>query len=289
VRDRAPAVRDERDREPATRVVWAADDARVGIVSQATPSPGASRGPADDAPARAPWEVVAPYARSHRGRSALDVATSVVPYVALSALMYLALDVSYLLTLAIAIPTCGFLVRTHVVFHDCAHGSFLRSPRANAWLGTALGLLLFSNFLSWRDHAVHHATAGDLDRRGVGDVATKTVAEYQAPERRPRLAYRLYRTPLVMFGLGPIFSMIVQPRLVSRAARPRIRRSVIATNLALVALVGGLCALMGWREYLLVQVPTAMLAGAAGSWLLSVQHQFEDVYADPELRPAASA
>ncbi len=224
-------------------------------------------------------QALAPYARPHLGRSLLGIVTSVVPYVALSALMYLTLNVSYLLTLALAIPTAGFLVRTFIVFHDCTHGSYLPSKRANMWLGRGVGLLVFSPFASWRhEHALHHATAGDLDRRGGGDVATMTVAEYQLLAWRGRLAYRLFRNPLVMFGLGPIFSLVVLPRLVSRSARPRIQRSVIATNLALAALVGALCWLMGWREYLLVQAPTAMLAGAAGIWLFYVQHQFEDVY-----------
>jgi omega-6 fatty acid desaturase (delta-12 desaturase) len=193
--------------------------------------------------------------------------------------MYKALNVSYLLTLALAIPTAGFLVRTFIVFHDCTHGSYLRSKRANMWLGRAVGLLVFSPFASWQhEHMVHHATAGDLDRRGGGDVTTMTVAEYQALAWRERLAYRLFRNPLVMFGLGPIFALVVEPRLLSRSARPRIQRSVISTNLALAALVGALCWLMGWREYLLVQAPTVMLAGAAGIWLFYVQHQFENVY-----------
>jgi acyl-lipid omega-6 desaturase (Delta-12 desaturase) len=209
----------------------------------------------------------------------LDVATSLVPYLALSALMYLALDVSYLLVLALALPAAGFLLRTYIVFHDCAHGSFLPSRRANAWLGVALGLVVYAPFVSWRhSHAVHHATAGDLDRRGVGDVLTLTVAEYRASPWRRRLGYRLFRNPLVMFGLGPIYGLLLQPRLVSRSARPRLRRSVIATNIALAALVGALCWLVGWRDYLLVQMPAALLAGAAGVWLFYVQHQFEDTY-----------
>jgi omega-6 fatty acid desaturase (delta-12 desaturase) len=229
---------------------------------------------------RRPWrDVLAPYARAHLGRSLLDIATSVVPYVTLWALMYRALDVSYLLVLALAIPAGGFLLRTFIVFHDCAHGSFLASKRANAWLGAALGLAVFQPFGSWRhSHAVHHATAGDLDRRGVGDVHTLTVAEYRASSWRSRLGYRIFRNPIVMFGLGPVWAMILQPRLVSRSQRPRIRRSVIATNVALAALVGALCWLVGWREYLLVQTPMVLLAGAAGVWLFYVQHQFEDTY-----------
>jgi acyl-lipid omega-6 desaturase (Delta-12 desaturase) len=224
-------------------------------------------------------ESLAPYARANAGRAMLDLATSVIPYAALAVLMYLALDVSYLLVLVIAVPAAGFLLRSYMVFHDCAHGSFLPSRRANTWLGRALGLLVFSSFDSWRhSHAVHHATAGDLDRRGVGDVLTLTVAEYRGRSWRGRLGYRLFRNPVVMFGLGPIWAMFVQPRLVSRSMRPRIRRGIIVTNVALVVLVGALCALVGWRDYLLVQVPTALLAGAVGVFLFYVQHQFEGTH-----------
>ena len=134
------------------------------------------------------------------------------------------MNISYLLVLAIAIPAAGFLVRTFILFHDCSHGSLLRSKRANMWLGMVLGLFVYSPFLRWRhDHAIHHATSGDLDRRGGGDVHTLTVAEYHALSPRARLGYRLFRNPLVMFGIGPIAALLVGPRLVSRDARPRMR------------------------------------------------------------------
>jgi omega-6 fatty acid desaturase (delta-12 desaturase) len=224
-------------------------------------------------------EALAPYAQPHLGRSLLDLATSVVPYLGLLVAMYFALGVSYLLVIAIAIPASGFLVRTFVLFHDCSHGSFLPSRRANAWLGVALGLFVYSPFLRWRhDHAIHHATSGDLDRRGGGDVRTLTVAEYNAMAWRPRLAYRLFRNPVLMFGVGPIVALLVGPRLVARDARPRLRRSVIGTNVALAVLVSALCWLLGWSTFLLIQAPTVMLAGAFGIWLFYVQHQFEDAY-----------
>ena len=252
----------------------------VGIarIEPATAPPPASSG--GQGAQRPFWrEGLAPYVRPDVARSLLDIATSVLPYVAFSALMYLALDVSYLLTLGMAIPAAGFLLRTYMVFHDCAHGSFLPSKRANAWLGVATGLLVYEAFHSWRhSHAVHHATAGDLDRRGVGDVPTLTVAEYRESAWPRRLGYRLFRNPLVMFGLGPIYALLLQPRLVSRSARPRIRRSVIATNIVLGALVGVMCWLVGWREFAMVQMPIALLAGSAGVWLFYVQHQFEDTY-----------
>jgi omega-6 fatty acid desaturase (delta-12 desaturase) len=212
-------------------------------------------------------------------RSLGDVITSVVPYLALSAMSYATIAVSPLLALALALPAAAFLLRTYIVFHDCAHGSFLKSRRANAWLGTGLGLLVFSPFVRWRhDHAVHHATAGDLDRRGVGDLPTLTVAEYRERSWRGRTGYRLLRSPIVMFGVGPVFAMVVGPRLVARDARPRMRRSVVGTDLALATIILTLCWVLGWRDFLLIWAPAALLAGAVGIWLFYVQHQFEDTY-----------
>ena len=224
-------------------------------------------------------DLLAPYAKPRLGRSLIDIATSLVPYLALSVLMYLSLDVSYFLTLALAVPTAGFLVRVFVMFHDCSHGSLLPSKRANAWMGIVLGLLVWAPFLRWKhDHAIHHATSGDLDRRGTGDIRTLTVDEYAALPRKGRLGYRFLRAPLVMFVLGPIVAMVVGPRIVAHGARPRMRRSVLATDLALAVIVGGLCWAIGWQQFLLVEAPAALLAGSTGIWLFYVQHQFEDAY-----------
>jgi omega-6 fatty acid desaturase (delta-12 desaturase) len=193
--------------------------------------------------------------------------------------MYAALDVSYLLVLLLAVPTAGFLVRTYILFHDCAHGSLLPGRRANAWLGSVLAVLVFTPFARWRhDHAVHHATAGDLDRRGVGDVPTLTVAEYHERSRCGRLGYRLFRNPVVMFGLGPIYAMLLTPRWASRSADARIQLSVWRMNVALLLVVGALCWFLGWWEFLLVQAPIVVLAGGTGVWLNYVQHQFEATY-----------
>jgi omega-6 fatty acid desaturase (delta-12 desaturase) len=211
--------------------------------------------------------------------SLTDVATSVVPYLILTVAMYLCLDVSVWITLVLAIPAAGFLLRTFIVFHDCAHGSFLPSKRANLWLGRFTGLLVFQPFGNWRhNHAVHHGTAGDLDRRGTGDVPTLTVEEYASRPWKQRVGYRLFRNPLVMFGIGPIWSLMIGPRIWSNRMRPRQRRSVITTNLALAALVGAIVWLVGLEAWLLVQMPIAILAGTFGVFLFYVQHQFEDVY-----------
>jgi acyl-lipid omega-6 desaturase (Delta-12 desaturase) len=244
--------------------------------------PDSSSGTFDVSDSSERRRALARYAQPDLRRGAWDLATSAVPYLGLLVIMYGLLSVSYVLVLVVSVPAAGFAVRTFIVFHDCAHGSFLRSKRANAWLGALTGVLVFQCFRAWRhDHAVHHASdasAGDLDRRGVGDVPTITVEEYRARSWRGRLGYRLFRNPLVMFGLGPIVAMLVSPRIVSRGARPRVRNAVLATDGVLIAVIGALCWLVGWRQYLEVQLPTVMLAGAAGVWLFYVQHQFEDVY-----------
>jgi acyl-lipid omega-6 desaturase (Delta-12 desaturase) len=224
-------------------------------------------------------EDTAAYARPCLKRSTLDILTSVVPYLAVSVLMFLALGVSYLLTLALVLPAAGFLVRTFVVFHDCAHGSLLPSKRANRWVGRLLGLFVLSPFQRWRhDHAIHHATSGDLERRGVGDIITLTISEYRARRWSGRLTYRLIRNPVVMFGLGPVIAMVIGPRIATRAQRPRLRYSVLGTDLALLAIIGGLCWLIGWQSFVVVWAPPAILAGSVGIWLFYVQHQFEDAY-----------
>ncbi len=229
--------------------------------------------------ARTSRDSLARYAEPRLSRSLLELCTSVVPYLALSVVSYHLLGVSVLLALALALPTAGFLLRTFIMFHDCAHGSLLPSRRANAYLGAVLGFLVLAPFSRWRhDHAVHHATSGDLERRGVGDVPTLTVAEYCQRPPRGRFAYRAFRNPLVMFGLGPVVAMMIGPRLSPRSQRPQMRRSVIRTDVALAVVIGNLCWWIGWQQFLLVWAPAALLAGSAGIWLFYVQHQFEDAY-----------
>ena len=224
-------------------------------------------------------EAVVRHEQPSLRHSLLDLATSVLPYLALTVAMYLCLDVSVWITLALAVPAAGFLLRTFIVFHDCAHGSFLPGKRANLWVGRFTGLLVFQPFANWRhNHAVHHGSSGDLDRRGTGDVPTLTVDEYLARSRGARLGYRLFRSPAVMFGIGPIWSLMIGPRIWSSKMRPRQRRSVIVTNLVLALVIGTIFWLVGPVAWLLVQMPTAIVAGTAGVFMFYVQHQFEDVY-----------
>jgi omega-6 fatty acid desaturase (delta-12 desaturase) len=226
------------------------------------------------------WRAeLAPYAEPRLARSALDLATSVLPYLILLAAMYFALRVSVVLTLLLAVPAAGFLIRAFIVFHDCTHGSFLRSRRANQLVGVATGLLVWMPFRGWQhEHAVHHATAGNLDRRGTGDITTLTIAEYVALPFWRRVGYRLFRNPVVMFGAGWLLVLVLKPRFVPRGSKPSVRNSVLGTNLAVAVIIAALCFGFGWRAYLLVQGPVFVIAGAVGIWLFYVQHQFEDTY-----------
>ncbi|HNT75114.1 MAG TPA: fatty acid desaturase [Anaerolineae bacterium] len=186
---------------------------------------------------------------------------------------------TYWLTLALAVLAAGFLVRLFIFFHDCTHRSFFASDRANTIVGYILGVLTFTPYEEWRhSHIVHHATAGNLDRRGVGDVWTMTVDEYRAASKGKRLAYRLVRNPLVMFGLGPGFMFLVMHRLVKKDARMQERVSVIITNLALLTIIIVASLTIGFKTYFLVQFPIIIIAATLGLWLFYVQHQFADVY-----------
>jgi omega-6 fatty acid desaturase (delta-12 desaturase) len=211
----------------------------------------------------------------------LDVLTSIVPYLALQVAMYFALDVSYWLVLAISVPASGFLLRTFIVFHDCGHGSFLPSKRANTWLGVFSGLFVYTPFHAWKhEHAIHHATSGDLDRRGTGDVDMLTVTEYAALSKPKRFEYRMFRNPVVMLLLGPLWALAIEPRFSAGTGRPIDKKSVLWTDVILVAVLAGLIWLIGLKALVLIQLPCIMLAGGAGVWLFYVQHQFEGVYFD---------
>ena len=237
--------------------------------------------PAEGTAGHSNWlRLTRPYQRPDTARSLWQVLTSVVGYVGLWVLMYLSLSVSYWLTLALSVLASGLLIRTFIIFHDCGHGAFFRSKKANDIVGMITGVITFTPYDKWRrEHAMHHATSGDLDRRGVGgDVWTMTVEEYRAAPRRTRWAYRIYRNPLVMLLLGPSFLFLVRNRFTSRSARRREQLNVYVTNLAVAAAVTVLIVTLGVKEYLMIQVPIMLLAGAVAVWMFYVQHQFEDVY-----------
>jgi omega-6 fatty acid desaturase (delta-12 desaturase) len=230
------------------------------------------------------WQATtAPYRTSSIARATLQLCTTVLPLGVLVALMYVMVDVTYWLTLALAVPAAGFLVRTFIIMHDCGHGSFVPSRRANEVIGFLTGAITLTPFAQWRrDHALHHASSGDLDRRGHGDVLTLTVDEYFARSRWGRLKYRLYRSPVVLFILGPIFLLVV--RHLPSAGIARTTKATFesrATSAAIVALLVAVALAIGWKAVVVVYGPILLIAGAAGNWLFYVQHQFEDAYWEP--------
>lgn len=224
-------------------------------------------------------EVVAQYQRPHLPHSLGQIATTLIPYFTLLCAMYLSLRVSYAITLVLTVPAAGFLVRIFIIMHDCGHGSFFKSRRANQFWGFVTGLLTFVPSYSWsHEHAKHHAAAGNLDNRGDGDVWTLTLQEYLAFPRWKRMWYRIYRNPVVMFGVGPLYLFLIRYRFWRRRDSPRARWSTIRTNVALLGIVLVMSLTLGLKAYLMIQLPILLLGATAGVWLFYVQHQFEGTY-----------
>jgi omega-6 fatty acid desaturase (delta-12 desaturase) len=239
-----------------------------------TPRPVSSPDP------RPAWlQAVARYRRPHHGRSTWQIVNTLGPYLLLWVLMVWMTHVSLWITLALVPIAAGFLIRSFIIAHDCGHGAFFRSRLANTITGTLTALLAFTPYDQWRhEHAVHHASGGDLDRRGVGDIWTMTVAEYARAPRRRRFRYRLHRSPWVMLTVGPLLQFMVLQRFPRRKMSRREHWSIWQTNGLIVLVATALCLTIGWKAYLLIQVPVMFLAGAAGVWLFYVQHQFEGVH-----------
>lgn len=211
-------------------------------------------------------------------RSIWQIINSLGPYLLLWAAMFYSLQISYFLTLALALLATGFLVRIFIIFHDCGHGSFFSSDRANRIVGTILGSLVFTPYDYWHlEHHLHHTTVGNLDKRGHGDVWTLTVKEYSELSKGRKRLYRLYRNPLILIGLAPVFLFVVWFRIPRKSMNQAGRRSVHITNLIVATFVGGGILLMGWKAFLMIQLPVIYFATVAGVWLFYVQHQFEDV------------
>jgi omega-6 fatty acid desaturase (delta-12 desaturase) len=224
-------------------------------------------------------DSVARFQAASLWRARWQVINSFVPYALLWFAMDRALMVSYWLMLPIAILAAGFLARIFIIFHDCGHGSFFKSKRANNLTGVIAGLLNLTPYRHWRwQHALHHGTAGDLDRRGSGDIWTLTVQEYLQSTRCRRFAYRLARNPIVLFLIAPLYVFVVHHRLAVSTAPKRERRSVQLTNWGLLALTLVMSAIIGLKAFLLIQLTVSAFAGAVGLWLFYVQHQFEGAY-----------
>ncbi len=219
------------------------------------------------------------YRQPNSARSVVEIVITVLPLCVLWAAMWAAVHfVGYWLALLIAFPAAGFLVRLFMIQHDCGHGAFFAHKPLNDWTGRVIGVLTLTPYDFWRrTHSMHHATSGNLDRRGMGDIDTLTVREYLGRSRLRRLQYRLYRHPLVMFGIGPAYLFLLQHRLPVGMMRggwlPWI--STMATNAAIALIAGTLIWLIGLQAFLLVHLPIMLIAASLGVWLFYVQHQFE--------------
>jgi acyl-lipid omega-6 desaturase (Delta-12 desaturase) len=224
-------------------------------------------------------KMLGSYRQPSSTRSIAELAITALPLVALWTAAWFAFTLGYAwASLIIAIPAAGFLVRLFMIQHDCGHGSFFSHRLANDWVGRLIGVLTMTPYDFWRrTHAMHHASSGNLDRRGIGDVDTLTVREYRALSRWGRLRYRLYRHPLVMFGLGPAYLFLLRHRLPIGLMRSGWQpwASAMVTNLAIALIIAILVRFIGIKAFLLVHVPIMLLAATAGVWLFYVQHQFE--------------
>jgi omega-6 fatty acid desaturase (delta-12 desaturase) len=226
---------------------------------------------------------IAPYEKPCLKASVRQIMNSVLPYVVLWYLAYQSLAISYWLTFALTILASGFLVRIFILFHDCCHQSFFKNRSANEILGTITGILTFFPFHKWKhSHSIHHATSSNLNKRGTGDVWILTVDEYLTASVWTRIAYHLYRNPIVMFGFGPFFIFLIQNRLNRKNAKKRERFNTYTTNLVLVSAGVLLSWALGWQAFVIIQAPIFIISGAVGIWLFYVQHQFEDSYFEQE-------
>lgn len=230
------------------------------------------------------WRAdIAPYEKPQWKMSMWQIVNTVGPFLVLWVLAFLSLSVSVWLTLLVDVLAAGFLVRIFIIFHDCCHKSFFRNKWANEAVGTLMGILTFVPFHQWRHtHAVHHASSGNLDRRGVGDIWTLTAQEYMEASRLRKLTYRLYRNPAIMFLVGPIYIFLIDYRFNRKRAGMKERMNTYLTNAVIVGACGLLIWGIGWQSFLLIEGPMFLLSGMAGIWLFYVQHNYEETYYENE-------
>lgn len=227
------------------------------------------------------WVIIlAKYREPNAARSWFELGVTVGPFVLLWAAAWWSMGVSYWLTFIISMANAAFLLRLFVIQHDCGHGSFFKNRTLSDWLGRVIGVLTLTPYDVWRrTHSIHHSASGNLEQRGIGDVHTMTVDEYRALSFLGRWSYRLYRNPIVLFGLGPGWLFLVQNRIpVGLMASARYWVSAMVTNAAILAALAAILYFGGFAPILLIFLPTTLLAATAGMWLFYVQHQFEETH-----------
>jgi omega-6 fatty acid desaturase (delta-12 desaturase) len=211
-------------------------------------------------------------------RSIWQIVNTLIPYIGFWVLMVYSLSVSYWLTALFIILASAFLVRLFIIFHDCGHGSFFKSEKANLIIGATFGILAFTPYYKWHNmHIKHHATVGNLDKRGVGDIWTMTRKEFETSKIGKKMYYRFYRHPIVMFGIGPLYVFLIQNRLTKSDMSKKEKRNVYFTNIALLVLITGMSLAIGFVTFVILQLFVIYLAAIAGIWLFYLQHQYEDV------------
>lgn len=222
---------------------------------------------------------VAPFAKSQKSKSIMQMVNTLVPLFVAWGLAFYLLQFSPWLAVACSLVAAGFVIRTFIIFHDCTHGSFFKSKKANDYVGFVTGVLTSFPYEKWkREHTIHHASSSNLDKRGIGDIDMLTVDEYAEKSSLGRLGYRLYRNPLVMFGLGPIFMVVILNRFNRSDAKKKERLNTHMTTLTIAVILVGLSLLTSWQAVLLVYGVTLFIAGALGIWLFYIQHTYEDSY-----------
>lgn len=226
------------------------------------------------------WKsAVAKFQKPNARRANWQLINSVGAYAATWLAIYLTIGISFWLTFGLAILGAGLVTRVFIISHDCGHGSFFATKRANSIVGFITGVLSFTPYHHWRwEHARHHATSGDLERRGMGDVWTMTVQEYIEASRWTRFRYRFARNPIMLLGLGPLYLVLINNRFTTANAGKVERYSIYATNICILLIAVGMSWLFGFQTYLWIQFVIIMANGMAGVWLFYVQHQFEGVY-----------
>ena len=230
-------------------------------------------------PARDMLKALAPYRKSSTARSIWELVITVVPFIILWIAAWKALSVGYWLTLLLTIPTGGFLVRFFLIQHDCGHAAFFPSKKVNEWVGRILGVFTMTPYDNWRrSHAIHHASSGNLDERGVGDIDTMTVREYNNATPKRKFFYRLYRSPIVLFVIGPGYQFLLRNRFpfMFDDDKRKYWISVMGTNISIAVIVALVSSYTGFLAFISVQIPVVMVAASAGVWMFYVQHQFEN-------------
>jgi len=225
------------------------------------------------------WMVlISRYNKPDHFKSWWQVINSIGPYIVLWILMIKSIEISYWITLFLSVFAAGFMVRIFIIFHDCGHGSFFKSKLLNKIVGIVTGLIVFTPYNKWHmEHKIHHQTVGNLDKRGIGDVMTLTVEEYLKLSKWKKIYYRIYRSPIVLFGIAPIIVFTIAQRFPKKFMKPKEKLYVHLSSLALAAAVLVLMYIIGWKTFLLIQIPVLYIATAHGVWLFYVQHQFEGV------------